>query len=45
MHTKRLPEILSIVPMKCFNESDLRAMSNGQEDIENGSNGREKFLI
>lgn len=39
VHTKRLPEILNIIPMKCFSDDELQMMSKAQGETDNGSNG------
>ncbi|XP_031634727.1 uncharacterized protein LOC116348019 [Contarinia nasturtii] len=38
VHTKRLPEVLNIVPMKYFDDGIAQMISRAQEKIDNGEN-------
>lgn len=45
VHTKRLSEILNIIPMKYFGDEAARMIANSQTDMENGCNGNQFHTI
>lgn len=43
VHTKRLAQILNIIPIKYFGDG-VHKMTNGGENIENGTNGKRNIF-
>lgn len=44
VHTKRLSEILNIIPMKYFGDGATEMIANSQIDNDNDSNGKKKLF-